>query len=107
MTAFDLFDLAEANRERCRNLVKKMDCPKCGYDCYRDEVDVGVGIMYGPYGCMCGWSEDPRYDSSEGESDEQKKHPDYIVDSCGGMLLKEGVMEKLEHFGIDTTNIDL
>lgn len=25
MTAFDLFDLAEANRERYRNLVKKVD----------------------------------------------------------------------------------
>jgi hypothetical protein len=35
------------------------ECPKCGSDnCYRDAVDVGIGIMYGPYGCSdCGWSE--------------------------------------------------
>ena len=44
-----------------------MDCPKCGEECYRNEVDVGVGVIHGPYGCMCGWSEDPRYDASEGE----------------------------------------
>jgi transcription elongation factor Elf1 len=34
-------------------------CPECGStNCSRDEVDVGVGIMYGPWGCSsCGWSE--------------------------------------------------
>jgi hypothetical protein len=41
-------------------------CPKCGTNC--DSVDVGVGIMYGPYGCPgCGWSEDSEYDLSEGK----------------------------------------
>ena len=40
-----------------------MQCPKCSTECHRDEADVGVGIIYGPYGCPgCGWSEDPHYD---------------------------------------------
>lgn len=43
-----------------------MKCPKCGEMCGRDEADVGVGIIYGPYGCYCGWSESPEYDVSEG-----------------------------------------
>lgn len=46
-----------------------MACPKCGDECGRDEVDVGPGFMYGPYGCgSCGWSEDPDYDLSDGQS---------------------------------------
>lgn len=40
-----------------------MNCERCGAPCDRDEVDVGVGVIYGPWGCYdCGWSEDPRYD---------------------------------------------
>jgi hypothetical protein len=36
-----------------------MTCPKCGAECGREEADVGVGIMYGPWGCgNCGWRED-------------------------------------------------
>lgn len=42
------------------------DCPHCGEPCDRDSADVGVGIIYGPWGCMCGWSEDPRYDQISG-----------------------------------------
>lgn len=39
-----------------------MQCPHCETDCYRDEADVGVGVIYGPWGCPgCGWSEDERY----------------------------------------------
>ncbi len=41
-----------------------MICPKCSTPCHRDEVDVGVGIISGPYGCPgCGWSEDFEYDA--------------------------------------------
>lgn len=45
-------------------------CPKCGStDIHRDEVDIGVGIQYGPYGCAtCGWSEWEEYDFSDGKS---------------------------------------
>lgn len=43
------------------------DCPKCGDECWRNEVDVGLGIIYGPWGCSsCGWSEHPDYDRSDG-----------------------------------------
>lgn len=60
-----------------------MRCPKCeSWDCYRDEVDVGVGTIYGPYGCpSCGWSEDSEYDLSDG------KNP---VDEKGGVLDQYG-----------------
>jgi hypothetical protein len=45
-------------------------CPRCGNDCMRDEVDVGVGVIFGPWGCYCGWSEDERYDQSKAEQPE-------------------------------------
>jgi len=42
-------------------------CPRCGERCERDRVDVGVGIITGPWGCSCcGWSEDPAYDAMFG-----------------------------------------
>ena len=42
-----------------------MKCPKCNEECERDSVDIGVGIIHGPYGCpCCGWSEDSDYDLS-------------------------------------------
>lgn len=48
---------------------EKQDCPKCQQECWRDEVDVGVGWIYGPWGCgNCGWSEDPEYDLSNGQN---------------------------------------
>lgn len=43
----------------------EMTCPRCGSDCGRDEVHNGVAMLYGPWGCSCGWSEDSRYDQSE------------------------------------------
>jgi len=52
-----------------RKLSDVIVCPKCLADCERESVDVGVGIINGPYGCPdCGWSEDPKYDLSEGQS---------------------------------------
>lgn len=45
-----------------------MKCLKCKEECYRESVDVGVGIIHGPYGCpSCGWSEDSEYDLSDGK----------------------------------------
>jgi hypothetical protein len=41
-------------------------CPRCGRDCGRDEADVGVGVIYGPWGCFCGWSETADYDVTDG-----------------------------------------
>jgi hypothetical protein len=46
-------------------LTAERICPKCGDDCWRESVDVGVGVIYGPYGCSCGWSEHEEYDSSD------------------------------------------
>lgn len=35
-----------------------MTCPCCDCPCDRDEVDIGVGVQYGPWFCNgCGWSE--------------------------------------------------
>lgn len=73
-----------------------MNCPKCGSQCERDEVDVGVGIIYGPYGCYCcGWSESPEYDGSEGLSQKEQENPDWLVDPCGGMTRKPSAVKKL------------
>ena len=61
---------------------KPMKCPKCGEECMRESVDVGVGTIHGPWGCYCGWSEWEYYDSSEGKSPAQKESK-YFVDSRG------------------------
>ncbi len=45
----------------------RQECPHCGEECDRESVDVGIGVMRGPWGCgNCGWSEDPAYDSRVG-----------------------------------------
>jgi len=56
-----------------------MKCPECGAGCSRDEVDVGVGVLHGPWGCACGWSEDERY----------CHNPDPRIDSRGGFTPDE------------------
>lgn len=39
-----------------------MNCPECGAVCWRDEVDVGVGIITSPWMCSeCGWDEDQSF----------------------------------------------
>jgi hypothetical protein len=80
-----------------------MLCPKCGNpDTYRESADVGVGVIYGPYGCPeCGWSEWPQYDRSEGPSPEQKDNPEWYVDQWGGMQRVEAIVERCERFGLD------
>lgn len=84
-----------------------MNCPKCNEDCCRDEVDVGVGVIYGPYGCgYCGWSEAPEYDSSEGKSKASIENPEWIVNSCGNMIRKSVVRERLDFFGLNKIEID-
>lgn len=47
-----------------------MRCPRCGGPCDRDEADVGIGVIGGPWGCpACHWIE------GEGALD------DYVVPS--------------------------
>jgi len=70
-------------------------CPKCGGSCYREEADVEVGIIYGPYGCCnCGWSEDSTYDCSaewsRGERKRDPENPEFVVDPLGGMRRVKG-----------------
>jgi len=85
-----------------------MQCENCGAECIRDEIDVGVGIIHGPYGCnSCGWSESPEYDSSKGLSPKEIENPEYFVDPQGGMQKKSAILGKLEHFGVDTTDLNL
>ncbi len=81
-------------------------CEKCGEECCRDEVDVGVGVIYGPYGCpYCGWSEYSHYDRSNGPSQAQLEHPDHYVDARGGLTTLAGIAEKLDHFGLPGESI--
>ena len=62
-------------------LRRTMNCPRCGRSASRDEVDNGVGIIVGPFGCPCGWSEDEEYDVTAGP----KLTPDgYELDQWGG-----------------------
>lgn len=58
-------------------------CPKCGELCGRDEVHNGIAMIYGPWGCVCGWSEWPEYDLSSGRS---PMTPGGIIDQYGGLL---------------------
>ena len=62
-------------------------CPKCGNtDLHRNEADVGVGIIYGPYGCpSCRWSEHEEYDLSDGQNNEREGG---FIDQYGGWIRK-------------------
>lgn len=81
--------------------MKSQICPKCGEDCNRESADVGVGVIYGPWGCYCGWSEDPHYDASEGVSPAQKEAgPARYVDSTGCSHSVDRIVENVTRFGI-------
>ena len=78
-----------------------MKCPKCGEECDRESVDVGVGVICGPLGCYCGWSEDPQYDRSEGKSEAQKREaPGRYVDQFGVSYSISRIADTCEHLGI-------
>lgn len=84
-----------------------MDCPKCGEECWRDEVDVGVGTIYGPYGCpSCYWSERAEYDKSEGESAKQLENPEWHVDQWGRMQRISAIVDHCERFGIPRETVE-
>jgi hypothetical protein len=74
------------------------DCPHCGEDCDRESVDVGVGVIHGPWGCAgCGWSSDSRYDSRAGvrRDGADRVYDQYgvshHVDRIGGVAVLAGV----------------
>ena len=71
-----------------------MHCPKCDAECWRDEVDVGVGFVYGPYGCpVCRWSEYPEYDLSTGQTAEREHG---TIDQWGGLTPIVGVEKDVQ-----------
>ncbi|MBX4941149.1 hypothetical protein [Rhizobium binae] len=49
-------------------ITDESPCPRCDeVGLWRESADVGVGIIYGPYGCpSCGWSENEEYDLQKG-----------------------------------------
>lgn len=89
-------------------MEKEYLCPKCGEECFRDEVDVGVGVIYGPWGCPgCGWSSNPEYDHSDGKACKaQEEMSNYYVDQYGNAHNKERMKENVQRFGIDPKVID-
>ena len=65
---------------------KKIDCPNCVNEAFRESVDVGVGVIFGPYGCYCGWSENDKYNLLTGPKITEKGG---ILDQWGGLTPKK------------------
>lgn len=81
--------------------MSEQNCPKCGEECCRESADVGVGVIYGPWGCICGWSSCPEYDRSDGISPAQQElGDDFYVDSTGTVHSVERIANTLKRFGI-------
>ncbi len=76
-------------------MSSEMNCPKCAEECWRDEVDVGVGVIYGPWGCCCcGWS--------EADLDELRgQYPGKYIDPQGGVHDVDRIVENAERFGLN------
>jgi hypothetical protein len=57
----------EQNRERMEDLlnssmIKIMKCPECGAACWRNEVDIGIGLYTDYWRCSrCNWDELQNY----------------------------------------------
>lgn len=65
------------------------ECPKCGGEVFHHTVNVGVGIIEGPWGCVdCGWSESEEYDLSGGRS---------AIDEKGGVMDQFGAYYPAEN----------
>lgn len=78
-------------------------CEKCSSPCLQESVDVGVGIIYGPWGCPdCGWSEDKQYDCSNGLLPLHPDYPGRFVDQFGSAHSVVRVMENTgDHMSIE------
>jgi hypothetical protein len=86
-------------------MATDLQCPKCGEPCDRESVDVGIGVVYGPWGCICGWSQDPEYDSSDGSAPANLANPARWTNSRGVSYHKERIAEGLGRFGLDGDEI--
>lgn len=81
-------------------------CPACGDECHREEADVGVGVIYGPWGCACGWSQDPEYDSRFGPNLASLADAGRHVTPTGVSYSKERLKENVARLGLDPGVID-
>lgn len=69
------------NKDECQ-------CPNCGHGCMRESADVGIGVIYGPWGCSCGWSEDERYNLLAGPKFTERGG---MIDQYGGITPREAL----------------
>ena len=54
-----------------------MKCPECGSECWRNEVDIGVGVVTDEWKCTeCDWDEDRAFPMSEENWEEFLKADD-------------------------------
>jgi hypothetical protein len=68
----------------------EVTCPRCGKKCWRDSVHNGLAMLYGPWGCECGWSEYEEYDQATiTQSD------DGHVDQWGGFTRKPAIQGRM------------
>lgn len=58
---------------------ERQECPRCSEQCWRDSVHNGLAMLYGPWGCECGWSEYEEYDQTKAQ-----QPADGHVDQWGG-----------------------
>jgi hypothetical protein len=69
-------------QENITNFNNVVICKNCGEEAWRESCNIGVGIIYGPYGCPCGWSEDDRYNIIDGNKITKKGSR---IDQWGGL----------------------
>ena len=85
-------------RTQAEMLAEKCNCPHCGEEAWREEVDVGVGIICGPWGCSCGWSEYEQYDLTK----EGGVQPDgTYLDQYGVLYPKDNPVAKMMRANIE------
>ena len=86
-------------------MTEQDTCPNCGETgLWRESVDVGVGVIYGPYGCdCCGWSEDEAYNLASGPKVSDTGAP---VDQWGGVYPGMGRLPTIaEPFDFDNLEV--
>jgi predicted RNA-binding Zn-ribbon protein involved in translation (DUF1610 family) len=69
-------NVAAHYRECMEESRRTFTCPNCGEHCWREEADVGIGIIFGPWGCPCGWSESHAYNQLDGPTATAGKRTD-------------------------------
>ena len=70
-------------------------CPRCKErgGLWRESADVGIGVIYGPWGCPdCGWSESEEYDLEFGGGVQDNGS---YLDPYGGLTPAENPIAKM------------